>query len=83
MSETEQAASSSTSGLAAGGDIGQKFQLANEKKAAGDEAFKKGDVNAGTSAIAFLVWYCVSDIDNMDSSCAVPHSEYSMVAIHG
>ena len=40
------------------------------------EAFKKGDVNAGTSAIAFLVWYCVSDIDDTDSSCAVPHSEY-------
>ncbi|KAI0719342.1 TPR-like protein [Cerioporus squamosus] len=46
MSEAEQAGSSSTPGLAAGGDIAEKFKVANEKKAAGDEAFKKGDVGA-------------------------------------
>ncbi len=54
MSEAEQAASSSTPGLAAGGDIAEKFRVANEKKAAGDEAFKKGDVGAGECALTAM-----------------------------
>ncbi|KAI0707303.1 TPR-like protein [Earliella scabrosa] len=42
MSEAEQ--TPSTSGLAAGGDVGAKFNTAKEKKAAGDEAFKNNDI---------------------------------------
>ncbi|KAI1796872.1 TPR-like protein [Ganoderma leucocontextum] len=35
-----------TSNLSAGGDIGQKFSVAKDKKEAGDEAFKKNDLDA-------------------------------------
>ena len=35
------------SNLSAGGDVGQKFNVAKQKKEAGDEAFKKNDLNGG------------------------------------
>ena len=42
-----QIAGASASGLSAGGDVGDKFQVAKDKKAAGDEAFKAGDIQNG------------------------------------
>ena len=33
--------------LAGGGDIGEKFNVAKEKKAQGDEAFKNSDLATG------------------------------------
>ena len=43
----EAEASQTPSKLAAGGDIADKFNIAKDKKAAGDEAFKKSDLPTG------------------------------------
>lgn len=40
-------AASSTPGISAGGDIANKFNIAKERKAAGDEAFKNNDFMGG------------------------------------
>ena len=47
--QTSEAAGEQTtpSNLSAGGDVGQKFNVAKEKKEAGDEAFKKNDLEGG------------------------------------
>ena len=56
MSEAE---ASTTPGLSASGDVGDKFNVAKERKAAGDEAFKNNDLAAGepSSASASRILY--------------------------
>lgn len=47
--QTSEAAAEQTtaSNLSAGGDVGQKFSVAKDKKEAGDEAFKQNDLDGG------------------------------------
>ena len=68
MSEAEQAPS--TSGLAAGGDVGAKFNTAKEKKAAGDEAFKNNDIPGGACARFFLLAECAR------ADCMIAHAAF-------
>ena len=44
---TAEAGTATQSNLSAGGDIGEKFNTAKQKKAAGDEAFKNNDLAGG------------------------------------
>ena len=44
---TAEAGTATQSNLSAGGDIGEKFNTAKQKKAAGDEAFKNNDFMGG------------------------------------
>ena len=51
---TAEAGTATQSNLSAGGDIGEKFNTAKQKKAAGDEAFKNNDLAGGKRRICAL-----------------------------
>ena len=50
----QAAVNAAAAALAAGGDVGDKFNVAKEKKAAGDEAFKNNDLATGAYPCVWL-----------------------------